>query len=87
VTAADTPFLTFGRDYGLGDIVSVEVRPGAVYSDIVSSVMLTADPTTTPMISAVPTIGNSSNSTSTDQGIIGQLSARIRALEKKLATK
>jgi hypothetical protein len=87
VTASDTPFLTFGRDYGLGDMVSVEVRPGAVYSDIISSVVLTADPTTTPMISAVPTIGDSSNSTSTDQSIIGQLSARIRALEKKLSTK
>ena len=36
--------LTFGRDYGLGDVVSVEVRPGAVYSDVVSSVTLTADP-------------------------------------------
>jgi Siphovirus ReqiPepy6 Gp37-like protein len=85
ITATDTPFLTFGRDYGLGDMVSCEVRPGAVYSDIISSVLLTADPTQTPMVSAVPTIGNASNSTTTDPTIIGQLTSRIRALEKKMA--
>lgn len=86
-TMADIPFLTFGRDYHLGDIVSVEVRPGAVYSDVVTSVVLTADITQTPAVSAVPSIGNSANATATDQSIIGQLTARIRALEKKLSTK
>lgn len=86
-TAADIPYLTFGRDYGLGDIVTIEVRPGVVYSDVITSVTLTADPTQTPEISVVPTMGWSSNATSTDQSIIGQLSARIRTLEKKLATK
>lgn len=86
VTATDIPFLTFGRDYGLGDIVSVEVRPGAVYSDVVTGVTLTADPSQSPEITVVPTIGNNANATATDQSIIGQLSARIRALEKKLAT-
>lgn len=86
-TVADTPYLTFGRDYGLGDIVSVEVRPGAVYSDVVTSVTLTADPSQTPMISAVPIIGQSGSSNSTDSSVIGQLTRRIRALEKKLATK
>lgn len=86
-TVADTPYLTFGRDFRLGDIVSVEVRPGAVYSDVVSSVVLTADPSQTPAISVVPTIGQSSNATATDTSIIGQLTKRIQALEKKLATK
>jgi len=86
-TVADIPFLTYGRDYRLGDIVTVEVRPGATYSDVVSSVTLTADPTQTPPMSIVPTIGNSSNATSTDQSIIGQLTNRIKVLEKKLATK
>jgi Siphovirus ReqiPepy6 Gp37-like protein len=85
ITATDTPFLTFGRDYGLGDMVSCEVRNGAVYSDIVTSVLLTADPTQTPEISVVPTIGNSTLSTSTDQTIIGQLTTRIKALEQKIA--
>jgi hypothetical protein len=86
-TMTDTPFLTFGRDYGLGDIVSIEVRPGAVYSDVVSSVTLTADPTQTPMLSVVPTIGSSANATATDQTIIGQLTTRIQNLERILATK
>ena len=85
VTATDIPFLTFGRDYGLGDKVSVEVRPGAVYSDIVTGVTLNADPAQNPEIQAVPTIGQNANSTNTDQTIIGQLSARIRALEKQIA--
>jgi hypothetical protein len=86
-TLADTPFLTFGRDYRLGDIVTIEVRPGAVYSDVITSVTLTADPRQTPAIAAVPTVGQNANATATDQSIIGQLTARIRALEKKLATK
>lgn len=86
ITAVDIPFLTFGRDYYLGDIVSVEVRPGAVYSDVVTGVSLTADPTQNPEIQSIPTIGQNASAPSTDQTIIGQLTARIRALEKKLAT-
>ncbi len=87
VTATDIPFLTFGRDYYLGDLVSVEVRPGVVYSDVVTSVTLTADPTQSPEITVVPTIGQNANVTNTDQTIIGQLTSRIRALEQALATK
>jgi len=86
-TVADIPFLTFGRDYYLGDIVTVEVRPGVTYQDVISSVTLTADPSADPVYSVVPSIGNSANATATDQKVIGQLTARIRALEKKLATK
>ena len=41
-TATDIPFLTFGRDYWIGDIVTVEVRTGVTYSDVVSGVTLTA---------------------------------------------
>lgn len=85
--ATDIPFLTFGRDYHLGDIVTVEVRPGVTYSDVVSGVILTADPSQTPPISVVPTIGQSSNATATDLTAIGQLTSRIKAVEKKLATK
>ena len=87
VTAADIPFLTYGRDYHLGDIVTIEVRPGVTYSDIVTSVTLTADPSQNPSISVVPKVGNDANATATDSSIIGVLSARIRALEKKLANK
>ena len=86
-TVADIPFLTFGRDYYLGDIVTIEVRPGATYSDVVTGVTLTADPSQSPELSVVPSIGWSSNATATTQSIIGQLTQRIRLLEKKLATK
>lgn len=86
-TATDIPFLTYGRDYRLGDIVTVEVRPGNTYSDVVSGVTLTADPSQTPEIIVVPTIGQSSNATATDPSVIGQLTARIKAVEKKLSTK
>jgi len=86
VTAADIPFLTYGRDYGLGDIVSVEVRPGAIYSDVVSGVTLSASPGGSPEVSVVPTIGQNSSSTSTDQSINAQLAARIRKLERLLST-
>jgi hypothetical protein len=86
-TVSDSPYLTFGRDFGLGDIVSLEVRPGAVYSDVISSVQLTADPAQTPMLSVLPTIGQSANATASDATIIGHLAQRIRALERKLATK
>jgi len=83
-TLADTPYLTFGRDYGLGDIVTIEVRPGNTYSDVITGVTLTADPSQTPMISAVPTVGQNANATATDQSIIGQLTKRIRTLERRL---
>jgi len=86
-TATDTPFLTFGRDYGLGDIVSMEVRNGAVYSDVVTAVTLTADGSQTPVYSVVPSVGQSSIATATDQSVIGQLTKRIQVLERKLATK
>jgi hypothetical protein len=87
ITTTNIPFLTYGRDYRVGDLVSVEVKPGVVYSDVVSSVTLTADPSQTPEITVVPTIGQAQNSTSTDLSVTAQLTARIRALEKKLATK
>jgi hypothetical protein len=81
---ADSPFLTFGRDYFLGDLISVEVVPGTSYSDVVSSVVITADMAQNPSLSVIPKIGNSADATSTDSSITGKLSARIRTLEKKL---
>jgi hypothetical protein len=83
-TVTDSPFLTFGRDYGIGDLVTVEVVPGATYPDVVSSVVLAVDPTQNPSISVTPKIGHSGDATSTDLGILKQLSTRIRSLEKRL---
>jgi hypothetical protein len=83
-TITDSPFLTFGRDYYLGDIVTVEVTPGNIYSDVITSVDLVCNPGQDPVYSITPKLGRSADATTTDQAIIGQLSARIRALEKKL---
>jgi ReqiPepy6 Gp37-like protein len=84
VTVIDTPYLSFGRDYGLGDIVTIEVVPGDSYKDVVSSVALAVDPTQDPTYSVIPTIGSSANATTTDTSIIKALTARIQALERRL---
>jgi len=84
-TATDTPYLIFGRDYNVGDKVSVEVRPGDVYQDVISSVTLTCDPSQTPILNAVPVIGNTADASSTDRTVVGQLIHRIQLLERKLA--
>jgi hypothetical protein len=85
-TATDSPYLVFGHDYFIGDKVTVEVRPGITYQDIISGVTLTVDPGQSPVIGVVPTIGISSNAALTDKTVVGQLAARIKALEAKLAT-
>jgi hypothetical protein len=85
-TTSDSPYLVYGRDYHVGDIVAVEIAPGDVYSDIVSSVALTADASQTPIINVVPVIGNAVDPSSTNKTIEGNLINRIKTLEKKLAT-
>lgn len=83
-TVVDTPFLSFGRDYYLGDIVTIEVTPGNSFADVVTSVDLAVAAGGDPVYSVIPKIGHSGDATSTDQSIIGQLSARIRKLEKNV---
>jgi hypothetical protein len=83
-TVTDTPFLTFGRDYGLGDIVTIEVVPGSYYSDVVTSVELTAQAGQNPVYTVTPTVGHGGDATSTDTSIIGQLVSRVRKLERGL---
>jgi Siphovirus ReqiPepy6 Gp37-like protein len=92
VTTNDLPFMTFGRDYYLGDLVTVQIQisgfsnaTAATYTDIVSGVTLTADPTQTPEITVVPIIGNSTDPTNSNTEAIAQLTARIRKLEQRLA--
>jgi hypothetical protein len=81
-TVTDTPYLTFGRDYFLGDIVTIEVTPGNAYADVVTSVELTASPGQDPTYTITPKIGHSGDATTTDQSIIGQLITRVRAIER-----
>jgi hypothetical protein len=85
VTAfTDIPNMTFGKDYWLGDKVTVEIRPGDVYQDIVSSVSLNVDPAQTPAVSVVPQIGYSSDPGALDPGFASQLLNRVRRLERRL---
>jgi Siphovirus ReqiPepy6 Gp37-like protein len=83
-TVTDTPFLTFGRDYFLGDIVTIEVVPGSYYSDVVTSVSLAVTAGQDPTYVVTPTVGHGGDATSTDQSIIGQLITRIRGLETRI---
>jgi len=84
VTTVDTPLLTFGRDYWLGDMVTVEVRPGDTYSDIVTSVSLTADPAQTPSVVVSPQVGYSSDPGAADPTYASRLLAMVRRIERRL---
>jgi hypothetical protein len=93
VTATESPFLVYGRDYSVGDIVSVSVRaatdntPEVYYQDVVSSATLTCDATQQPIMNVVPVIGNATDPSVNPKTATGQLLARIKTLEKALATK
>jgi len=84
-TVTDTPYCVYGRDYSLGDLVTIEVRPGVTYNDIISSVTLTADPSATPILNVLPIVGNSTNPTASSQTVNKQLVNQIKYLEKRLA--
>jgi len=86
-TVTDLPFLTFGRDYYLGDLVTIEVIPGNSYADVVTSVDLTAIAGQDPVYSITPSVGHSGDATATDQSVTGQLITRVRNLEKRLNTR
>ncbi len=55
-SVADTPDQKFGRDYNVGDRVSVETAPGSMLSDVVVTVHLQVFPTSGEYVSA--TIGS-----------------------------
>lgn len=83
-TAIDIPALTFGRDYNLGDTVTVEARPGDTYSDIVSQVELLVDPSQQPSIQSIPTVGYASDPGAADPSFQSQLLKTVRRLERRL---
>jgi hypothetical protein len=86
VEAIDLPRLRFGRDFNLGDVVSAEIRPGAVYADIVSQVALVADATSGQAYAetVTTTIGASGSDIGDNATATARLAARIRALEREL---
>jgi len=90
VTVVDLPRLRFGADgdgvqgYRVGDIVTLDLRDGVTYSDVVSKVQLVADSTGEEYVETVtPTIGTATEDAA-DQTIDAKLSARLRALERAL---
>ena len=84
MTATDTPQMTFGRDYWLGDIVSVEAVEDDNYSDIVTSVTMSVDGSQTPAITVIPQVGYTSDPGTADPGYVSQLLKRVKQLERKL---
>lgn len=88
VTVVDLPRLRFGADasgvqgYREGDTVTVDIRDGVSFSDVVSKVQLVADSTGTPYTATVtPTIGTDAD---TSQAMPAKLAAKLRALERAL---
>jgi hypothetical protein len=75
--AIDTPVQSYGVDYALGDLVTIEVQPGLQIQQIVQAVTLTADPNTGEVIT--PLIGSLSAITDTKTLVALQL------LERQLA--
>jgi hypothetical protein len=89
VTVVDLPRLRFGADadgvqgYKVGDIVTLDIRDGVSYSDIVSKVQLVADASGDAYTETVtPTIGTTSDAT--DQTMPAKLAAELRSLERRL---
>lgn len=90
VTVVDLPRLRFGADgdgvqgYRVGDIVTLDIRDGVTYTDVISKVQLVADATGDTYTETVtPTIGTAGDE-STDQTINSKLSAQLRRVEKAL---
>lgn len=90
VTVIDIPRLRFGADapgvqgYRVGDIVTLDIREGVVYSDVISKVQLVADTTGEEYAETVtPTIGRAPDGAD-DETIDARLAAQLRRIEKAL---
>lgn len=80
-TAIDNEFVRYGRDYKLGDTVSVELIPGLLVSDRVTSVHLTAKPD--DMDTVAPVIGSDTGHNDTKTiNLVRELERRVGLLER-----
>lgn len=85
ISTVDLPRLAFGADYGLGDSVTVEIRSGVTYPDIISAVQLVADSTGSTYTETVtPTVGMSSSDSADDGTATAKLAAEVRRLEQQI---
>lgn len=83
LTPIDTPELTYGVHYGLGDVVSVDIDPSTRVTDVLTAVRITAAPDTGEVIS--PVVG-SGDSTETPAlfATLRDLGTRIGLLERRV---
>ena len=85
ITTIDLPRLTFGTDYSIGDTVTIEIQPGAVYTDILSQVELIADSTGQDYVETVTaTVGPLADAGVTDVTATAKLAAKLRNLERQI---
>jgi hypothetical protein len=84
ISATDIPKLQFGRDYFLGDKVTVEIAPGDSYPDVISQVDLSFDGSQNPPVVITPVIGVSTDSGNMTTSLQRQLVRRVRQLERRL---
>lgn len=83
-TLADTPRLTFGRDYGLGDRVTIHPEPGTAFVDQITSVTIEAD-RGAGTLTITPAVGWAAGLYETRQDReIAQLRRALGALERSL---
>ena len=78
----DTEDLKAGRDYSLGDLVTVELPTGLALTDIVRSITLTAQPNDGEIVTSVIGTSDTTTSTATVQ-LIRNLARRLGRLEAR----
>jgi hypothetical protein len=81
-STVDTDDLRAGRDYGLGDLVTVELPTGLTLTDIVRSITLTAQPESGELVTSVIGTSDTTTSTATVQ-LIRNLARRLGRLEAR----
>jgi hypothetical protein len=74
--------LIAGRDYGLGDLVTVELPTGLALTDVVRSITLTAQPNDGELVTSVIGTSDATTSTATVQ-LIRNLARRLGRLEAR----
>lgn len=85
ISTVDLPNLAFGAHYGLGDTVTVEIRDGVTYPDIISAVQMVAEATDTAYTETVtPTVGSSGSDSGDSATATAKLAAQVRKLEQQI---
>lgn len=78
----DTPDLQAGRDYGLGDLVTVVLPTGVEVADIVRTIRLEADEHAAELVTSVIGTGDQTTAAAT-QRVLADLGRRVARLEAR----